>query len=1028
MLLDLILRFCLRHRGAVLALGLIAVLQGVLAVKNSRLDIYPEFSPVLVTVQTEAPGFSPEEVEKLVSTPVERALGGAIGLKTLKSESIPGLSVVNALFDDKIDMAKARQTVTETLQGLARDLPVGVETPAVQPFTTSTSMVLSIGLLSDKLSQLELRRFADEILAPRLQAVRGVASVTCFGGQATQIQIKADPARLQALGIGLDSLADALRSACAPGGAGFIENDRQRLLVHSAPLRRKEDLAKISLELPGGGRILLGQVADINEGPEASKGDASIGGKPGVIVVMTNQFGSNTVEVTDACEHELAEMASTFKVRNIDYVPGLFRPADFVKAASKNMQHALLSGAILVTVILLLFLFNLRAAVISLAAIPLSLLAAVTILHWRGLSLDTLSLAGLAIALGEVVDDAIIDVENICRRLRENSRLSLPLPRLQVIFGASREVRSTVIFATLAVVIAFVPLLLLEGVIGRLFSPLAYAYILAVLASLGVAVTITPALAALLLREKAGGAHEPPLVAVLQKLYRRLLTPLLGAPKIILGACLVLVIGAGVLLTQVGGGFLPAFRESHFIVHMTASPGTSVAESLRIGGNLSREIMKIPGVIVASQRVGRARKGEDTLASHNSEIDVALEPDAEPAQIQELIETATAAYPGVSCAVKPFLNERMDELAEGTTSDFALHLYGQDMETLNRTTAAAFDILQGVKGRSELESEAAPNASGLDIRFDEAALAAAGFSRADALLSLRAAMEGEVCGQMNPGALPEEVVLRLDHATAEPLSLGAILIGRAGKPLVRLDQVAHLQLVSGAVGISHENGLRCRVISCNIRPEIDPSDFAARAKEAIRTRLNVPPGIDLSYSGQDEARSRSFLALAGGAVAAILGMLVLLSFAVKRFSHLALILASLPFALVGGVVAVTISGGDLNVGAAVGFVTLLGLSTRNALMMIGHFDRLVSEGLPWNAETAIRAASERLAPVLMTALVTALALLPIALGGDSAGREIEAPMAAVILGGLTSSTLLNLLVLPVLALRFAKFDRREEEI
>ncbi|MHB8524291.1 MAG: efflux RND transporter permease subunit, partial [Limisphaerales bacterium] len=694
-----------------------------------------------------------------------------------------------------------------------------------------------------------------------------------------------------------------------------------------------------------------------------------------------------------------------------------------------NVNHSLLIGGAMVAVVLFLFLFDLRTAFISFVSIPLSLLAAVVVLNWCGVSIDTFTLGGFAIAIGVVVDDAIIDVENILRRLRENSVSPRPRSLFHVVLHASLEVRSAVVYATFIVAMVFLPVLTMSGVQGRLFAPLGVAFILATLASLVVALTVTPALCYLVLA-KVSPHEEPRYVRWLKTRHRRSLAGVARHPRAVIGLALVVCLGAVATLPFFGGEFLPEFREGHYILHMASVPGTSLTEAIRIGKRVTAELKKNPDIRSVSQEAGRAENGEDTFGPQYSELHVDLRPltgeEAEAAAAK--IRAALARFPGLSFQVMSFLAERMEETISGATAEMVIDIFGNDLDVLDQEAEAVRQVLVKVPGATDVNLAAQPGLPEMNVRLRPERLVQYGFAPMEVLDAIQTAYQGAIVSQIYEGNRVFDVAVILDEPDRKnPEALGALQLRNARGLLVPLSKLAGIRLSSGRYSVMHEGAQRLQQVTCNVEGR-DLASFAAEVKRAITAQVSLPPGVFVVYTGAAEAQALARHDLLAHSLLAGAGIVLLLALLFGSGRNLLLILANLPFALVGGVLAVFASGGSLSIGSLVGFVTLFGITMRNSIMMVSHLEHLVAvEGMTWGLETAIRGASERLLPILMTALVTALGLLPLAIGTGEAGREIEGPMAIVILGGLITSTALNLLVLPTLALRYGRFTKEPTE-
>lgn len=1027
-MLSSVVSWSLKHRYAVIALAAIVLALGVHASMQARLDVFPEFAPPMVVIQTECPGLAPLDVEQLVTTPLENSVNGVPRLATLRSQSVQGLSVITATFLDRTDIYRARQQVGERLGELAGQLPAGVKPPRVAPLTSSTGRLLSVGFTSEKLSALDLRDRVQWLIRPRL-LIPGVSQITIMGGEVRQYQVQVDPEKLAARQLTMTEVLDAVRNASGIRGAGFLENDRQRFNIRSeGQVRNADKLGESVVTMAGGVPVRLKDIAAVVEGAEPKFGDALIDGTPGVVLTAYRQLEADTLDVTTRLEAELEKLKPVLERQGIVYHPRRFRQADFIEHAVGNVAESLWIGAALVAAVLFLFLFNLRTAFISLTAIPLSLLAAISVLWAFDIGLNTLTLGGLAIAIGEVVDDAIIDVENIFRRLRENARSAEPRSVFEVVLSASLEVRGAVVYATFVVVLVFVPIFFLGGLHGRLFAPLALAYVLAVLASLVVALIVTPALSMLLL-PGAGTVHEPPLMRTLQAGYERLLRGLdrvwlVGALGMAL--CLALAVFA---FSRFGGAFLPDLRESHFVIHARGLPGTSLPETLSTGKLLTRKLRANDAVLNVTQLAGRAELGEDTWGVDYSEIEVPLKPErsAQMRASENWLRETAAQTPGVSTEVFTFLSERIKEVLAGTPAALSISVRGESLDNIERAALDIASVLNSVDGRANVHIEAQTGAPEIVARIRDDDAARLGLSRVHILDALQTAFQGAELGQVyhGPRAVDLRVILdakhRRDMDSVNNLWLTAPAPEKTGEPTrIELYKVADVFHSDGRFMISHEGSLRRQRVTCNVRGR-DIASFVAEAEQKLKS-LQLPENVFITLSGEHEARASAQRELLFWSALSGIGIFLLLWFAYGSFGKVMLILANLPFALVGGVFAVWLTSGILDVGSLIGFVTLLGITTRNSMMMVSHWQQLHDvEKMPWGAELIYRGAQERLAPVLMTALVTGLGLLPIAWGAQEAGREIEGPMACVILGGLASSTALNLLLLPILYRRWTQW-------
>jgi CzcA family heavy metal efflux pump len=1029
-MLTAILRFSLRFQGAVIAIACVLAGYALYTLFHTNYDVFPEFAPPQVNIQTEAPGLAPEQVEVLVTQPIENALNGVAGIDRMSSSSIQGLSVVTVTFQPGSNIYRDRQVAAERLVSLSGELPQGVQAPLMTPLTSSTGDVMTIGLTSTRRSLMELRTIADWVVVQRLLAVPGVAKASVFGGDVRQLQIQIRPDRLIQYRLGIEEIVAAAQRATGVRGAGFIDNDNQRIVIRAeGQSLTAGQLAETVLAHHNGASVTLGDVARVIEAPAPPISAAGVMGQSGVIVNVWAQYGANTVETDRMIQQALDELRPVLSAQEVVLHPDLFRAANFIQAAIGNVMSSLLIGSALVVIVLFLFLLDLRTTAISCAAIPLSLLGAVAAMEYLGLTLNTMTLGGLAIAVGLLVDDAVITVENIFRRMREHRQTGDPRSIVRVVLDATLEVRNAVVYATIAVALVFIPVMTMSGLAGRLFAPLAVAYIMATLTSLLVALTVTPALCAFFLSHRTLPEGESPVVRWLKTRYRTLLGVVEQHARTVLGAVLLLTIAGLSTIFFFGVGFLPDLREGHFIVHMSAVPGTSLHESLRLGRRISLELFKLPFVRTVGQRVGRA-SADDTFGPHSSEFEVDLKPlsgdQAESAESR--IRQTLAQFPGVNFAVNTFLTERIEETLTGYTASVVVNVFGTDLDRLDRNARDVAAILGRIPGAQDVTVQSPPGAPQLAVRLRAADLTRWGFDAVDVLEAIRTAFQGLVVGQVYEGNRVFDVSVILDESRRRTLAdVGDLLLRNPEGRYLRLRQVADLYETAGRYVVLHEGARRVQTITCNVVGDINT--FVHDAKRQITAAVTLPPNSYIEFSGTAQAQARSTRDLTVHSLVAAVGIILLLSIVMGNARALILVLANLPFALVGGVLAVFASGGSLSLGSLVGFVTLFGITLRNSVMMISHYGHLVStEGVTWGSEAAIRGASERLVPILMTALVTSLGLLPLAIGSGAPGREIEGPMALVILGGLVTSTLLNLLVLPTLALHYGRFEQRKDEL
>lgn len=1031
-MLNAIVSFSLRFRGIVIALACLLLFYGLYVAKHAKLDVFPDFVPPQVTVQAEAPGMTPEQVEVLVTRPIETAVNGLGYLESLRSESIQGVSVVTVVFKEGTDILPARQLLAEKLSTVARALPAGVNAPTMSPLVSATMDLLKVGLVSEKLSPMELRTFADWTLKPRLLSVPGVTRCIVFGGEVRQLQVQVKPDRLVAHDLALSDVLAAARLATGVRGAGFVETQNQRILIQTeGQSLTPAVLGEVVVAHKDGVPLRLKDVANVVEGAEPKFGDCIIQGKPGVLLALASQFGANTLDATHALEEALEELEPVFKREGIEVHARLHRPATFIEESLKSIKSSLLLGGVLVAVVLFVFLGHFRTAFISVTAIPLSLLVAIIVLDRLGVTLNTITLGGLAIAIGEVVDDAIIDVENIFRRLRENQLATAPRPMFAVILDASLEVRTAVVYATFVVALVFVPVLTLTGLQGKFFAPLALAYIIAIMASLGVALTLTPALAFLMFGRGVREAKEPKLQAWLKRIYLGLLGRIAKSPNIVIAAVVLVCAAAALKLPGLGKEFLPEFREGHLVLQVSAASGTSLAEMLRIGKQISEELLKDEHIATIEQQAGRAEAGEDTWSPHRSEFHVELKPHTpgeEQEHLMKEIRELLGKYPGLQFEVLTFLGDRISESISGETAQVVVNVFGDDLEALDKKAEEISKLLEKVPGAKDVQMKSPPGGPRLVVKLRPDRLTQYGFRPVEVLEAVQTAFQGTVVAQTFRGSQVNDVaVILAADVRREPEAIGELLLRNAQGLRMPLRELADIFSTSGRALISHEGARRRQTVTCNTEGR-DVASFVEDTRKQVAEKVKLPRGVYTEFTGAAEAQAaaqRQILLHAGIAGA---GILLLLTVVFRTARNLLLVLANVPFALVGGALFVVLAGlfdadaGALNIGSLVGFVTLFGITMRNSIMMISHYEHLVAEeGMTWDLDCALRGASERLIPILMTALVTGLGLLPLALHSGEAGAEIEGPMAVVILGGLITSTVLNLLVLPTLALKFGRF-------
>lgn len=1030
-----LIEMALRLRVAVVALAAIAAIVGWRVVRTSPMDVFPEFAPPLVEVQTEAPGLSTEEVEALVTVPIEQALNGTPYLQTVRSKSVLGLSSVVLIFERGTNLFTARQFVGERLAQLAPTLPSLAHPPVLLSPLSSTSRVLKIGVSSRTLDQTELTTLALWTIRPRLIAVPGVANVAIWGQRDRQLQVLVDPARLQAHGVTLDDVTRATREAVAIEPGGYLDMPTQRLAISQrSEIQTAEELARAPVAYRGGATLTLGDVARVVEGNPPAIGDAVINDGPGLLLIVEKQPWGNTLEVTRGVEQALEALRPALEGVEID--PTIFRPATFIEMALANLRLSLLIGAALVVLVLAFFLRDWRTSLISLTAIPLSLLTAAVIMRYQGGMLDTMVLAGLVIALGEVVDDAIIDVENIVRRLRLNREAGYPRPAFRVVLDAALEVRSAVVYASLIVALVFLPVFFLGGLSGAFFRPLALAYVIAILASLVVALVLTPALSLILLPKKVGEHTETRVSRGLKERYARLLPAFVDhpgrAPRVIAVA-----LGLTVLaLPFLGEEFLPHFKEYDFLMHWVEKPATSLDAMRRVTIRASQDLRAIPGVRNFGSHIGRAEVADEVVGPNFTELWISLDPsvdyDATVGKIQRLVDS----YPGLQRDLLTYLRERIKEVLTGAGATLVVRTYGPDLEVLRAKAEEVAAAMRTVEGVADLKVQQQVLVPQVEVRVRTEAAARHGVTAGSLRQQVATLIRGTKVGEVYEQEKAFAVVVWGEPAIRSAVSeIRALPVELPGGGLAPLGELADVRVVPTPNEITREGASRRLDVTANVRGRDLGS--VARDVERVVGALHYDPGYHPEFLGEYAAARESRRQLIALGLLSLLGIFLILHIDFGTVRLATLVFASLPFALVGGVAAVIGTGGILSLGSIVGFVTVLGIAARNGIMMVSHFRHLErEEGVPFGRELVLRGAEERFVPIIMTALVTALALVPLIVWGDRPGHEIEHPLAIVILGGLASSTLLNLFLMPALYLRFGRGKgetvpeawRREEEL
>ncbi len=1003
---ERLIALSLRHRLVVLFAAVALLVWGAWTALRIPLDVLPDLTAPTVTILVEAPGMVPVEMESLVTFPIESSINGAPGVRRVRSATAVGVAVIWVEFDWGRNILEARQTVNEKLALAAGSLPPGVKPPYLAPVSSIMGEIVFLTLESDRHSAMDVRTTADTVIRRRLLSVPGVAQVIPTGGDQKQYQVLASPELLREYAVSINELEAALRAGSINTSAGFRTSGGQEYLIQGVGRAATvDDIGAIAITSRNGRPILVRDVADVAIGPAIKRGEGSHNARPAVVIGIQKQPGANTLELTARLDQTIDEIQANLPTgMKIDR--NVFRQADFISRALDNLALAIRDGSLLVVLVVIVFLMNFRAAVTTLIALPLSVVTAVIALDWLGLTINTMTLGGLTIAMGELVDDAIIDVENIMRRLRENAGRE---PVIDVIYRASCEIRGSVVFATLIVGLVFLPLFALTSVEGRLLAPLAFAYVISLAASLLVALTITPALCSYLLPNQP---TEPRLIDVLKRLYRPLLRAALAHPRLIALASSLLVIVAGIDLAQTGRAFLPDFNEGTLTLSAVTIPGTSLADSDSLGRGLERILLEVPEVVSTARRTGRAELDEHVQGVESAEVDVNLRMKDRPkAVVLEEIRQRLTLLPGTNVTIGQPISHRIDHMLSGTRANIALKIFGDDLTQLSRLARSVRGAIEPVAGVVDLTIEQQSAIPLLRVRADAQAASRYGLKPGEVASHIQTAFVGTEVNRILEGQLSFPLVLRYPQS-----GFAQVLIDSPSGAKVPLSSVTRITEDRGPNFISREGVQRKIVVQCNVAGRA-LVDVVNEIRAAVGREVKFPRGYRIEYGGQFESEAQAssrLLVLGAGVICAIF---LILATAFGSSLEAALIMLNLPLALVGGVLGVHLSGGVLSVASLIGFITLFGIATRNGIMLVSHIRHLrVAEGVDDLREAVERGALERLAPILMTALAAGLALVPIALGAGQPGSEIQAPMAMVILFGLFTSTALNMLVVPTLYL------------
>lgn len=1027
--LNGIIHFSLKNRLLVLLGAALIVAGGLWSADRIDVDVFPDLTAPTVVIMSDARGMSAEEVERLVTFPVETAVNGAANVRRVRSSSMYGYSFVWVEFDWGMDVFRARQTVSEKLVTIGEQLPEGI-VPMLAPQSSVMGEIMFIGMQSDSTSMMELRDIADWVIKPAILATGGVSQVTVVGGDEKQYQVLADPLRMEAFGVTMAELEDACTSLSVNSEGGIIRDRGNEYALRG--IARTTDLNELGATLvrtSGSDPVCIRDIATIRTGAAVRLGTASMNAKPAVIISVSKQPDINTLKVTRAIERSVQDAAAALP-SDITVDTHIFQQADFIQASVGNVGRALLEGALFVILILFLFLGNFRTTLISVIAIPVSLLATIIVLLALGMDINTMTLGGMCIAIGSLVDDAIIDVENVYKRLRQNHRKA-PADRdsvFNVVFEGSREIRSSVINATLIIMVAFTPLFFLDGMEGRLLKPLGISFIIALFMSLLVAMTLTPLLCKdLLASEKYldKNDRESFLSRKLSAWYARALDAAMSHKKAVLGATALLLAGAVVVFSFMGSSFLPDFNEGSMTISAVTGQGSSLDVSDQLGELMERELLTIPEVVRTSRRTGRGDLDEHSQATNGAEIDVNFKLGKRPKdEVFDEVRAKLNAIPGVAVTVGQPLGHRIDHMLSGTKAAIAIKIFGPDLSTLQMTGNSIKAAIADIEGLVDLSIEQQASTPQILIKAKREALAAYGISTGEFNRFVELAFSGEKMSDIYEGQRRYDVVLKLDDKYTENAdAIGKVLIDTGFGGKVPLEQVAEIVSTTGPGAISRENVQRKLVVSANVSGR-DVGSVVEDIRETVSRSITLPEGYRIEYGGQFESAGKASRTLA---LATILAVFVIFLLLYAEFHDLGLsliVLASLPLALIGGVFAVWISSAVISIPAIIGFITLFGIATRNGVLLINRYRHLQASGT--SLQQSIREGSvDRLNPILMTALTSALALIPLVVNGDKTGNEIQSPMAVVVLGGLVSSTLLNIFVVPIMYEWFEKRKTRK---
>lgn len=995
------------------------MIAGTFVLFRTEVDIFPDLNAPTVVVMTEAPGFAPEEVEKLVSFPIETAVNGATDVRRVRSSSATGFSIVWVEFDWGTDVYTARQIVSEKLSTINDQLPPGVETPTLGPQSSILGEIMIIGLTADKTSLSDIRTLADRVIRPRLLSIGGVSQVAVIGGDIKEYQIQILPEKMRHYNVSLDEVMNSVSAINNNATGGVLyEYGNEYIIKGDVNTNSTEDLAKAVVRSDENGTVLIEDIANVQIGNKMPRlGVASERAKPAVLMTITKQPAVGTIELTEKIEDELSSMSKNMP-KDLKISTNIFKQSDFIDNSIGNLKQSLIEGSLFVVIVLFLFLMNVRTTFISLTALPLSVIVAVLVLHFFGFTINTMSLGGIAIAIGSLVDDAIVDVENVYKRIRENRALPEDQRKttLKVVFEASTEVRMPILNSTLIIIASFLPLFFLSGIEGRMLIPLGISFIVALIASTIVALTLTPALCSYLLdRKKATDKinKESWLVRTLKKGYERALNWSLKHKTLILSSVCILFIISACLFFTLGRSFLPSFNEGSFTVNVSTLPGIALDESDKIGREAEKMLLSIPEIQTVARKTGRAELDEHSFGVNSSEIEAPYKlTNRTRGEVVKEVREKLATIPGANIEIGQPISHRIDAMLSGTESQIAIKLFGDDLTHLYTLGSQIKQAISDVNGIVDVNIEQQVGRPQLDIRPRRDLLAKYGITINQFSQFINVALGGEVVSQVYEHGLPYDLTVRLDDNHRNSIGKISNLMIDSNQGKIPLSYVADVVSTSGPNTINRENVSRRLVISANVADR-DLRGVVNDIQQKIEGKIKLPENYYIVYGGQFESEAEASRTLAITSIGALLIIFMLLYQEFKTVKHSLIILINMPLAMIGGILILRFTSGELNIPAIIGFISLLGITTRNGMLLISHYNALKKDGIEL-MERIIKGSSDRLNPIIMTALTSALALIPLALRGSEPGNEIQSPMAIVILGGLLSSTILNIFVVPAI--------------